>query len=765
MVSPAQIMTTLYDFCSQSNCADGSLPYYGTLTLATDGNFYGTTFSGGAHGQYGTVYKITPNGILTTLYSFCAQTNCADGAYPYAAVVQATDGNFYGTTYIGGAHGQYGTVFKITANGVFSTLYSFCAQTNCADGANPAAGLVQGTDGNFYGTTTANGSNNAGTVFKITSNGTLSTLYNFCSKANCADGSTPYAGLVLATDGNFYGTTQSGGGANNIGTVFKITPMGMLTTLYSFCSQMHCADGSYPDAGLVQGTDGNFYGTTSSGGANGYGTVFKITPMGALTTLHSFCTLTNCADGFMPIAGLLQGADGNFYGTTYEGGNSASAGTLFKITSTGTLTTLYDFCSQANCTDGAAPRAGLVQTADGSFYGTTNGGGLDGSGTVFRLSAKAQFVSVPPCRLVDTRTQSGGGGPIQGGTSQTFNLPQLAQLGKNCPAFVLSSPIAYSLNVAVVPPGPLGYLTVWPAGQYQPVISTLNSPDGRVKANAAIVPAGVSSAVNVYASNTTDVVLDIDGYFAVAGPSTQAFYTLTPCRVVDTRNPNGALGGPYLQGQMPRDFPVLQSPCFSGVNSPAAYSFNFTAVPRGGQPLGYLTVWPKGQNQPVVSTLNDLTGTVVANAALLPAGSKGDIEVFASNDTDLVVDVNGYFAASNGQNPLSLYPVPPCRALDTRNGNGAFVGELTVDVVDSVCKPPSSARAYVFGVTVVPEGPLGYLTLWPDGENQPVAATLNAIDGAVTSNMAIVPTNNGKIDAYASNLTELVLDISSYFAP
>ena len=320
----------------------------------------------------------------------------------------------------------------------------------------------------------------------------------------------------------------------------------------------------------------------------------------------------------------------------------------------------------------------------------------------------------------------------------------------------------------MVPPGPLGYLTIWPTGENQPNISTLNSVDGRVKANAAIVPAGTNGAVNVFVSNTTDVVLDIDGYFAPPSQSTLAFYPLTPCRVADTRDntyPQG-LGPPSLMGQQQRDLPILNASTTCNIPSTAqAYSMNFTVVPH--VPLGYLTVWPADQQQPNVSTLNAVTGTVVANAAIVPASKvNGDIDVFASNDTDLVVDINGYFAAP-GTGGLSLYPVAPCRVLDTRLvGNGQpFVGELTVDVVDSVCAPPSQAQAYVFNATVVPSVPLGYLTLWPDGLSEPLVSTLNAIDGAVTSNMAIVPTNNGKIDADASNLTQLVMDITSYFAP
>ncbi len=399
--------------------------------------------------------------------------------------------------------------------------------------------------------------------------------------------------------------------------------------------------------------------------------------------------------------------------------------------------------------------------------GNITGGYLDSSNVAHGFVVTGapvenlQFVAVVPCRLVDTRPQNGGGGPIQGGTFQVFNLPQLAQQ-KSCGD--LSTAAAYSLNVTAVPGGPLGYLTIWPTGENQPNISTLNSVDGRVKANAAIVPAGSQGAVSVFVSNTSDVVLDIDGYFAPPASSTLAFYPLTPCRVADTRqgNPFG-LGAPFLHGQVKRRFPILNSDC-KIPRSSRAYSLNFTAVPH--EPLGYLTVWPTGQPQPVVSTLNAVTGTVVANAAIVPAGADGDIDAFASNDTDLLIDVDGYFAVP-GPNGLSLYPVTPCRALDTRLvGSGQpFMGELTVNVVGSACGPSSQARAYVFNATVVPSVPLGYLTLWPDGLSQPMVSTLNALDAAVTSNMAIVPTNNGKVDSYVSNLTQLILDISSYFAP
>ncbi len=382
---------------------------------------------------------------------------------------------------------------------------------------------------------------------------------------------------------------------------------------------------------------------------------------------------------------------------------------------------------------------------------------------VFDVPVALQYVPVTPCRVVDTRLVDGtfGGPSLQGNTSRSWAIPS-----GPCPG-IPSNTAAYSLNVTAVPHATLSYLTAWPTGLTQPFISTLNSYDGRVKANAAIVPAGDGEAVSVYVTDTSDVILDIDGYYVPTSSSTLAFFALTPCRVVDTRNTDGPLGGPILANGHTRDFPVLQATACNIPSSAVAYSFNYTAIPQNGAPLGYLTTWPAGQQQPYVSTLNASTGTVTANAAIVTAGTGGDIDVYPyGNNTDLVIDINGYFApVSSGQNPLSLYNFAPCRVLDTRNSGGAFSGEKTVNVVSSPCEVPTSARGYVFNATVIPSGSLDYLTLWPNGQPQPLVSTLNAWDGAVTSNMAIVPTNNGSIDAYASSLTQLILDISSYFAP
>jgi hypothetical protein len=221
------------------------------------------------------------------------------------------------------------------------------------------------------------------------------------------------------------------------------------------------------------------------------------------------------------------------------------------------------------------------------------------------------------------------------------------------------------------------------------------------------------------------------------------------------------LGGPSLAGGQSRTFPILSSAC-NVPTTAEAYSLNFTAVP-GGRSLGYLTTWPTGQTKPLASNLNAPTGTVVANAAIVQAGTGGSIDVFAGNATNLVIDINGYFApmATGG---LSLYTVTPCRVVDTRKPAGSLpITSLNVAVSSSACGIPATAEADVLSVTVVPPGSLGYVTLWPQGQSMPVVSTLNALDGAITSNMAIVPAADGSISAFASNPSHLILDISGYF--
>jgi uncharacterized repeat protein (TIGR03803 family) len=430
----AQTFTVLSGF----NWDNGSSP--SSLVQGADGNFYGTTWSGGAH-NVGTVFRVTPSGTLTTLHNF----DYSDGAWPLDGLVQATDGNFYGTTLsYGTSLDLVGTIFKVTPGGHLTTLYDFCSQANCADGDWPLAGLIQATDGNFYGTTSNGGGNKWGTIFRRNAAGKITVLHDFCSQTTCSDGGQPSAQLVQGADGYFYGTTGRGGineshctyeepDLPGCGTVFKMTPTGQFTTLYRFCAKMNCSDGFFPNA-LVQGADGNFYGTTGGGGiydplcgSLGCGTLFKLTPGGTLTTLYRSCAQTGCPGGYFGSHfnvnqkdALIQANDGNFYGATDAGGTS-NAGTLFKVTTSGKLTTLYSFCAQSDCPDGAYTGATLTQGTDGNFYGTAYGN-PGANGTVFKLSVGlSPFVSfIRVSGKVGQTAQILGQG-FTGTTSVSFN--------------------------------------------------------------------------------------------------------------------------------------------------------------------------------------------------------------------------------------------------------------------------------------------------------------------------------------------------------
>jgi len=451
----AATFTTLLNFAG----TNGGNPY-DSLVEGTDGNLYGTTRAGGAH-DGGTIFQMTPAGSQTVIYSFCTQSRCSDGTLPNGLAL-GSDGNFYGTTYGGGA-GGLGTVFQMTPAGTLTTLYSFCMSSGCPDGSGPHASLVEGTDGNFYGTTVFGGSTlNTGVAFKITPTGTMTTLYRFCSQAGCADGAYPTAALVLGVNGNFYGTTESGGTQGVFGTAFEISSSGTLTTLYSFCALTSCADGAVPEGPLVQAPNGTFYGVATDYGANGSGgTIFGITSKGNYKVIYSFCGQTNCADGSGPTGGLVRATDGNFYGTTYQGGASTACnsttilgcGTVFEITPKGTFTTLQSFTG----TDGATPYFGLVQGTDGSFYGATYSGGTSnaacyiGCGTVFSLSnGLGPFVEVLPVYGTVGATIQILGSDLTGATAVSFN-------GTAATFTVTSS----TLITATVPTGATpGFITV-----------------------------------------------------------------------------------------------------------------------------------------------------------------------------------------------------------------------------------------------------------------------------------------------------------------
>jgi uncharacterized repeat protein (TIGR03803 family) len=367
---------------------NGGTPY-APLVQGIDGSLFGSAIDGGSNNA-GTIFKISLTGVQSTVYNFCTEQTCKDGINPNGLVL-GTDGNFYGTT--GGSFGascssaECGTVFRVTPSGDFTTLYIF---SGTLDGAYPYGPLVEGSDGNFYGTTSTGGDdgNGTGTVFEITRSGTLTTLYTF---DHVNDGIFPLSGLTQGSDGSFYGTTVGGGTSDGCyygcGTVFRITPSGKLTTIHNFNDSNEYAEGTGPASGVTEGSDGALYGTTEYGAYGPYcenqfgcGTIFKIAPTGRLTTLYTFCSLANCADGALPTNGLTQATDGNLYSVTLLGEN------IFGITSGDVFANLYQF-GFGSKGGGYFPQSGLFQATDGLFYGTTQSGGANqcGCGTVYSV--------------------------------------------------------------------------------------------------------------------------------------------------------------------------------------------------------------------------------------------------------------------------------------------------------------------------------------------------------------------------------------------
>jgi uncharacterized repeat protein (TIGR03803 family) len=392
----AQAYSVLYNFGTQSG-DPGHPGNPGIIAQGRDGDLYSTTWADGAYG-HGSVFKISTSGKLTVLHSFNLNV---DGSAPNSGLTLGTDGNFYGTTSEGGSLGN-GTVFRISPTGKLTTLYSF---TGSADGADPYAAPIQGEDGNFYGTT-ASGGLGFGTIYKMTPSGAVTSLFQF-DQTNGAYSQTP---LILATDGNFYGTTTAGG-LYNLGAVFKITSAGTLTLLYS-------ADYTNTvtiEAPLVQGSDGNFYATTVIGDQN-FGVVFKMTPSGSVTILHDFNGTT---DGGNPFAGLIQATNGDFYGTTnLYGRGGSNAGTFYRITSKGAFSVVHTF----NGTDGASSYVTPIQHTNGIFYGDTDAGGTHGQGVFYSVNASLKpFVGlVSPAGTVGQSIGILGQGFV-GVTSVSFN--------------------------------------------------------------------------------------------------------------------------------------------------------------------------------------------------------------------------------------------------------------------------------------------------------------------------------------------------------
>jgi uncharacterized repeat protein (TIGR03803 family) len=437
----AQTYTDLYDFGKTSG--DPLNPQYsGIVAQGRDGNLYSTSPAGGS-GNLGTVFKITAQGAVSVIYSF----DGTHGKLPYGGLTLGTDGNFYGTTSVGGT-ANIGVIFKITPTGTYTVLHNFAM----GDGYTPYAPPIQAADGNFYGTTIFGGTSAYGTVYKLTAAGAYTVLHSF----DLTNGRNPYGPLVQGKDGNFYGTAFSGVGDTRYGMVFKVTGGGNFTILHVFDS----TDGGNPYAGLILGKDGNFYGTTANGGTVGYGNVFKITPAGVLTSLHSF---TPGTDGGSPFSGLVQATDGNFYGLGYLGG-ATNHGTIFRITPAGSFAVRYNF----DGTKGGSPMVTLLQHTNGILYGDTNIFGAHNSGVFYSLkSSLAPYAALLPtsgkvAKVIDILGQgfNGATGVSFNGTAAKFTISSDTFVTATIPAGATTGPVTVlmpsgnlksNINFRVVP--------------------------------------------------------------------------------------------------------------------------------------------------------------------------------------------------------------------------------------------------------------------------------------------------------------------------
>jgi uncharacterized repeat protein (TIGR03803 family) len=402
---------------------------YASVVQGTDGNFY-SAGTGGIYGGGGNMFRMTPAGEVTSIYNFCSLSGCADGGSLLYAPVVGTDGNLYGAAAGGGGSGLLGeaggTIFRMTLDGKLTVIYTFCSMSDCADGATPN-GIILGSDGNFYGTTVYGGVGDGGpgVIFKVTPDGTYTRLHAFCAEANCADGEKPFFPPVEGNDGNLYGVAGNAGGG---GVFYKITSSGAYSVLYNFCdfTTGACPDGGYPYA-IVKDADGNFVGTACCG-STAYGVVFKITPAGHYSVLHHFGPNTLGS----PSTPLILGSDGNLYGTLMGGGSGSwvtpARGGIYEITSKGKFKALYGFCPGCNHS-GFNLLDPLFQGTDGNFYGTTAYGGNGGShgeafgfGTVFQFSnGLAPFVKTIPASAKAGTSVLILGNHLIGTSSVSFN--------------------------------------------------------------------------------------------------------------------------------------------------------------------------------------------------------------------------------------------------------------------------------------------------------------------------------------------------------
>jgi len=725
---PGVNFTTLMQFDATNT---GANPYAPPV-LGADGNLYGSLPNGGTNNA-GALFKVATNASqdtsLTAFYTF----NTWDGAKPYGSLVSGQDGNLYGVAYQGGTN-NLGTIFEITTNGAFTLLYSFGMVTNnlgyALDGAYPIGGLVQGRDGNLYGTTSSGGTNNLGTVFQFSTNGTLTTLHSFAGNGTNDDGASPYlTPLVEGADGVFYGTT-SAGGTNNDGTIFQVTADGTLTTLFEF----NYTDGQSPWAGLSFGTDGNLYGTTSQGGTNGSGTVFQITTNGVLTTLFQF----GGADGlYYTYGGVVPGNNNTLFSTSYFYGTEYY-GAVFQLTTNGLLTPLYSF---TNGTDGANVIAGVIRDAGGNLYGAAYYGGTNGdNGTVYSLSFSTLVSILSPAAN-------------ELWSNDVFTVAGTAS--DNAPGGAITN-VLYSLNGAV-----------W---------TNATTANGWINWTADVTLARGTNTLQAYA---------VDGAGHVSATNTVMFVNVTtpPLTVltngVGTVTPN--YNGAFLTFGTSYSMTATAGTGFVFTNWTGGTNFPLTLVTNGPTVQFVMETNLVLQanfmdlTRPTLSITNVPAGLSVSNAAFTVAGTAGDnwqvANVFCS------LNSGGWSNAMNannwsnwtaavtlipGTNTIAAYAVDPGgEASLTSNASLFFVAtnQLQIRAIGRGTISPNYSNAWLqigrnYSITSTPAG--GFIfTNW--------VVSTNWIGGAVVTrtNLQFMMVSNLTLQATFLDTNKPTLSITN----
>ncbi|WP_207632522.1 choice-of-anchor tandem repeat GloVer-containing protein [Foetidibacter luteolus] len=622
---------------------DGGNPR-GRLALANDGNFYGLTNKGGANG-YGTIFRMTPAGTVTVIRSF---TYATDGGSPYGGLVLGKDGALYGMTYWGGANGD-GTLFKITTAGTFTVLRHLKAAT---DGGSSQSELIQATDGNFYGMTNSGGANGNGTIFKLTTSTGAYTVIKALGATK--DGGNPYGNLMQNTDGFLYGMTRNGGSGGG-GTIFKTSTAGTFTVIHNL---IPATEGSTPNGGLTRGTDGQLYGCTSANGPLGGGTAFKVTTAGTLTVLASF---NGAAMGNAPFESLTKGKDSAYYGTNSDGGANGN-GSIFKVCGN-TVSTLFSFTRN---TTGGIPKGSLIQATDGNFYGTTTDGGSNGAGTIFRITPAGTFTVIrhlkattdggsPQGSLVQAADgflygMTNSGGPAAGGT--------IFKINTSGSSFTILKSLAYATEGS----NPEGNLIIGADG----ALYGLTSNNAKA---FKITTAGVFTLLHSFVSGTEgsyplgSLVLNGGNYYGTTSSGGTygygTIFKMTPAGTVtvlkhfnaatDGRTPKGSLlvGSTGLMYGMTSLGGTYNAGTLFRITTGGTFTLlrHFDLIKDGGNPYGSLILAPKNN---LVATPQSVTVQEDKSVTITLSGTGGSPLTYG-------VSVNPLFGKVTGSGNTRTY--------------------------------------------------------------------------------------------------------------